>query len=744
MSIPVNPPLIPPVIHVVDSDATSATSVSDGELKFKLFYQKPKNDNVLKDLEISQMGLKKCQNYIPIYSKFFSLNDTNYNSINLNQKHSAKTILACSALPGDDCVPKNCGNAIIFPNPNPKQEDSSSSSVVTPVFFKFSPLLDPIKYLAGSYNFKGPASAADGVEGGVRSSSCYLDSLLSLPSIHSTPFSFDSATIQRERSSPTPPPFTEGVVGGSPTTTNSVNVEEGKKYSHYKILDTNNSAYVDGFFSYLSSQLLNTHGFIHGIDFYGSYLAIQDEFTINIIDDYDYLMKNDFFKEKNGTLFKFDETVFEDCSDDDDNDKNGGGKKKQTKNRNRNPKLNIIQDKHDEVQFDIYVDIFDNKDKEDKEDSLAKVELTELTELTDSHVFNPESSEEYNINNMSCNSSSSSVSCSSRSSHTTTDNDNNDDNDDNDDDARLSDDESDRNSKSDDTNSNSDESNSNSSKSGDTESTFETVDDDDNYEEEEVLNAVIYKFPVEVIMLERCTKTLDWLMVNDILSDGEWEAALMQIVMTLATYQKIFSFTHNDLHTNNVMFIETEKEYIYYFFNKKYYKVPTFGRIFKIIDFGRSIYKFNSTLVCSDSFHKSGDAATQYNCEPYLNDKKPCIQPNFSFDLCRLGCSLFDFFIENMEDVARECKKNRLVSLVVDWVTDDEGRNILYKKDGVDRYPDFKLYKMIARTVHNKVPSQQLKHRVFTQYEVTQKSIKNVSKTEIINIDKYPIYTSSV
>ena len=736
MSIPV-----PPVIPIVDVNATSATSVVDDEFKFKLFYQKPKNDNVLKDLEMSHMGLKKCQNYIPIYSKFFSLNDTNYNSINLNQKHSAKTILAYSALPGDDCVPKNCGNAIIFPNPKQCKSNGDENNSFTPVFFKFSPLLDPIKYLAGSYNFKGTAGAADGVVEGARSSSCYLDSLLSLPSIHSTPFSFDSATILRERSSPTPPPFTEGVVGGClspPTTTNSVNVEEKEKYNHYKILDANNSAYVDGFFSYLSSQLLNTHGFIHGIDFYGSYLAIQDEFTINIIDDYDYLMKNDFFKEKNGTLFKFDETVFEDCSDDDDDDdKNGGGKKKQTKNRNRNLKLNINQDKNIDIQIDVDdVDNFENG-------CLADVMNVsgELTELTDSHVFNLESSEEYNINNMSCNSSSSSVSCSSRSSHTTTDNDNNDDS------ARLSDDDSDRNSKSDESNSDDSNSNSNSSKSGDTESTFATVDDDDdddNYEEEEVLNAVIYKFPVEVIMLERCTKTLDYLMVKDILSDEEWEAALMQIVITLATYQKIFSFTHNDLHTNNVMFIETDKEYIYYFFNKKYYKVPTFGRIFKIIDFGRSIYKFNSTLVCSDSFHKSGDAATQYNCEPYLNDKKPCIHPNFSFDLCRLGCSLFDFFIENMEDVARECKKNRLVSLVVDWVTDDDGRNILYKKDGVDRYPDFKLYKMIARTVHNKVPSQQLKHRVFTQYEVTQKSIKNVSKTEIINIDKYPIYTSSV
>ena len=724
MSVPVISAVIPPsprVIPVVDADATSATSVADDEFKFKLFYQKPKNDYVLKDLEMSHMGLKKCQNYIPIYSTFFSLNDTNYNSINLNHKHSAKTISAAASASAhahdDGTISKNCGNAIIFPNPNSKQcknNGEDADGVFTPVFFKFSPLLDPVKYLAGNYNFKGTANV-DGVEGVQGDHLHLLDSLLSLPSIHSTPFAFDT------------------------TSTTSINIEAKEKHNHYKILDANNSAYVDGFFSYLSSQLLNTHGFIHGIDFYGSYLAIQDEFTINIIDDYEYLMKNDFFKEKNGKLFKFDDKVFEDFSDDDDDndcDENGEccEKKKQTRNRNRNPKLNVNKDKNIDIQFDDFnMDACDNI-----ENGLQELtELTELTELAESNIFNPENNQEYNINNMSCNSSSSSVSCSSRSSHTTTPS-----NDTENDDARLSDDDGEsNNSRERESNSNSD-SESNSSKSGDTESTFETVDDDDDddCEEEEVLNAVIYNFPVEVIMLERCTKTLDWLMVNDILSDGEWEAALMQIVITLATYQKIFSFTHNDLHTNNVMFIETEKEYIYYFFNKKYYKVPTFGRIFKIIDFGRSIYKFNSKFICSDSFHKSGDAATQYNCEPYFNEKKPCIHPNYSFDLCRLGCSLFDFFIENMEDVPRECKKNRLVSLVVDWVTDDNGRNILYKKDGVDRYPDFKLYKMIARTVHNKVPSQQLKHRVFTQYEVTQKNIKNISKTEIINIDKFPVY----
>ena len=335
MSVPVISAVIPPsprVIPVVDVDATSATSVADDEFKFKLFYQKPKNDNVLKDLEMSHMGLKKCQNYIPIYSTFFSLNDTNYNSINLNHKHIAKTISAAGSTASASAqassgnsgtISKNCGNAIIFPNPNSKQcknNGEDADGVFTPVFFKFSPLLDPVKYLAGNYNFKGTANV--GVEGVQEDHHLHLlDSLLSLPSIHSTPFAFDS------------------------TMTTSINIEAKEKYNHYKILDANNSAYVDGFFSYLSSQLLNTHGFIHGIDFYGSYLAIQDEFTINIIDDYEYLMKNDFFKEKNGKLFKFDDKVFEECSDDDDNDCDENGhcceKKKQTRNRNNNPKLNV-------------------------------------------------------------------------------------------------------------------------------------------------------------------------------------------------------------------------------------------------------------------------------------------------------------------------------------------------------------------------------------------------------------------
>ena len=657
---------------------------------FGLYYQKPRNENLLKNLEEMRMGLSHCQNFIPLYSTFFSLNDTNYNSINLNQTYSVQSVIYSGSeeeQERDDRHFKNMATASVK-----KRDDDTVVDV--PVFFKFSPLLDPIKYLAGSYDTQNEA-------------------LLHLPEMHSLPIPTNSNSSHDKNSDKS----------------SDKDKEKESHYCHSKVLDPNNSAYVDGFFSYLSSQLLHVHDFIHGIDFYGSYLAIQKDFIVNIFDDQEYLMKNEFFKDKNGLLFYYDESECEKFLE--WSQERREKKCKQTKSLNSKIKiLNTVEIVAEELQL------------QQDQDQLKNNGLEELAlvDVSNSDIFNidihdadkeeeggkkedqEEQKENENKNNAikigGCDSddASSSSSCSSRSSHTT-----------NESLYNMSD---------------SDSIGSNHSSDYNSEEEGEEEGEEEEGEEEEILNATIYNFPVEVIALERCKQTLDWLMVNDILSDGEWEAALMQIVMTLATYQKAFAFTHNDLHTNNVMFNDTDKKFIYYSFNKKFYKVPTFGRIFKIIDFGRAIYRFNSKLVCSDSFHKSGDAATQYNCEPYYNDKKPLVEPNYSFDLCRLGCSLFDFFIDDIDDVEAECKKSRLVALIVDWITDDNGRNILYKQSGIDRYPDFKLYKMIARTVHNKVPSQQLlKHAVFTQYEIPQKSVKK--SMTVLDIDAIPSYVSN-
>jgi hypothetical protein len=124
----------------------------------------------------------------------------------------------------------------------------------------------------------------------------------------------------------------------------------------------------------------------------------------------------------------------------------------------------------------------------------------------------------------------------------------------------------------------------------------------------------------------------------------------------------------------------------------------------------------NNTLLCSDSFSVNGTAHTQYNCEPFFNPSKPVIEPNYSFDLCRLACSMIDFIIDDFKCI-ESYKKVPIYDLIISWLYDDNGVNVLYKKNGEERYPEFKLYKMIARIVHNHTPEKQFSHVCFKSYE---------------------------
>jgi hypothetical protein len=77
--------------------------------------------------------------------------------------------------------------------------------------------------------------------------------------------------------------------------------------------------------------------------------------------------------------------------------------------------------------------------------------------------------------------------------------------------------------------------------------------------------------------------------------------------------------------------------------------------------------------------------------------------------------------------------KSSIKKIILSWVYDDKNRNILYKNNGEERYPDFKLYKMIARTVHNHTPQKVLNNEIFNNYLISKKKINNT--TAIFSID---------
>ncbi len=141
--------------------------------------------------------------------------------------------------------------------------------------------------------------------------------------------------------------------------------------------------------------------------------------------------------------------------------------------------------------------------------------------------------------------------------------------------------------------------------------------------------------------------------------------------------------------------------------------------------------------MCSDSFSSTGDAATQYNIEPYYNEHKPRLEPNFSFDLCRLACSIFDYLIDDIAEIQNLKKCNAVTRIIAEWCVDDNGINVLYKNNGTDRYPNFKLYKMIARCVHNHTPVAQLERPEFAAFSFNREKIP---KNEyVINIDSIEV-----
>ena len=478
----------------------------------KINYQKRKNAELFKTLEC--YDFKNTQNYIPIYNRFFSLNETNFNNVNLNHEWYLTNIKENVE------ENKNLYNCYL-------KNQTTQKTKTKQVFFKLAPLVDPFKYLIGKYNPKD-------------------EKLYRLPFLTS-----------------------------------------GLEDFNVKFTEPNNSSYVDSFFSFLNSKLIHDYGFIHGVDFYGSYLSIKNNFTINIFDDLDYLNKSDYFNKNKNVLFYVDDYDFLFNDDDDEKQKLPLIKIDRTTSSISNISINSINDS-------MYDDVFSN-------------EIVSLDNLKDRSL------DIVDINNLEIQTNitttlKSGSTCSSRSSYTE-ENDN--------DDLCCKKDET-------------EESERDKYDSGSESNSDYNSDDSGN---EERINVIIPHFPVQIISMEKCESTFDDLILNEELSEVEWYSAFMQIIMILITYQKMFAFTHNDLHTNNVMYNKTDAEFVYYCFKKKYYKVPTFGRIFKIIDFGRSIYKFDGKLLCSDSFKNGEDAATQYNTEPYFNDKKPRLEPNYSFDI---------------------------------------------------------------------------------------------------------------
>ena len=391
---------------------------------FELNYTKSNSDTLKNLSETDSLEIEDVQSYIPIYDKFFELNDEISNDLVLKHHYSLNLL--------KDAKNYNTYTANII--------DEKNNERSVDVFFKYAPLLDPVKYMLGKYDNSN-------------------NELFTLPKFKSN-----------------------------------------ESETHKKLLNQNNASYIDGFFVFLTSKLLHSHYFLHGVDYYGSYLCNKNNFIVDIVDDVEYLTKSSFFNDNINELFMVDETFYEKLNEGD--------------TRSKKEAIDILDDEHvlelsDTTEIETLDKLFESKNT-----TVVVDEITlETNDISNSIVYDKK---------QECSDDDSGSECSSRSSNT-------------DKSVENSDEEED----------------------GDKDSDYDFSDSDEESEDEdETLNISIQKFPVQLVCTEKCENTLDnYLMNNSDLDEEELESIILQIIMTLITYQKAFSFTHNDLHTNNIMYI---------------------------------------------------------------------------------------------------------------------------------------------------------------------------------------------
>jgi hypothetical protein len=120
-------------------------------------------------------------------------------------------------------------------------------------------------------------------------------------------------------------------------------------------------------------------------------------------------------------------------------------------------------------------------------------------------------------------------------------------------------------------------------------------------------------FPVEVVVMQPLRENLKQIIRRDgfFTRDGDrfsgysqdkMMSMFAQIVFGLSVAQAVFGIVNNDFHAGNLMYEQVpEAQYLYYYApdTKKYWRVPTFGRVFKMIDFGRASFRFGTIEFAS-------------------------------------------------------------------------------------------------------------------------------------------------
>jgi hypothetical protein len=260
-----------------------------------------------------------------------------------------------------------------------------------------------------------------------------------------------------------------------------------------------------------------------------------------------------------------------------------------------------------------------------------------------------------------------------------------------------------------------------------------------SFSDEYTIHAECFGMPVVSMFLEEMDGAMDDLLeqtehspIQTADQETLWLAWLFQVCVACTQLQSILHLTHNDLHTNNVMFKRTTTEFLFYKDSGgTVWRVPTFGYVFTIIDYGRAIFTISGYTIISSDYDDGHDAFGMYNFGPIEDETQARVHPNRSFDLCRLACSL----LRGLFPINPASKEKGMIltkegswevretsqavfNLIWGWLKTKDGKNCLETETGEEKFPGFDLYSYIATNVHSAVPRDQIVKQWFRRFVV--------------------------
>jgi len=135
-------------------------------------------------------------------------------------------------------------------------------------------------------------------------------------------------------------------------------------------------------------------------------------------------------------------------------------------------------------------------------------------------------------------------------------------------------------------------------------------------------------YPCYLLATEKAEMDVDVLYDHGKLDYHQFTSIAFQIYAAITIMGLVFGMKHNDLHLSNVMLSITKEQYLYYSYKNQHYRVPTYGYVVKLIDWGRATYEFNGHGGWNEIFSADNDCFCQYYYPKINNSGKESLLPS--------------------------------------------------------------------------------------------------------------------